>query len=354
MTEAHFDYLIVGGGIAGTVLALQLCENGSSIKIYNREDPSSSSNIAAGIINPVTGQRFVKSWMFDDLRAAANDFYEHYDQLWGTSFYEPINIHRALFKPNEVLNFEDRQGDEHYDKYFNYEAAQESAKHFRTVKDWCCVRGARLDLAGFMRSAKEYLSDNNCIFVNEHLDYEQLNLDADIIQYKGDSFEKVVCCEGIGILHNPMFNHLPMVPAKGECLLVEIPSITTPDIYKHKIFFVPLNKQHLFWVGANYDWDFKDAKPTAQGYEWLLNKVRDSLQVPFNVKQHVAAIRPTGKDRRPYLGMHHQHADVFIFNALGTKGSSLAPYWADQLIQHMEEGSALSPEVNIERFRSIA
>ena len=295
MSQTDFDYLIVGGGIAGTVLALQLCENGNSIKIYNKEDPSSSSNIAAGIINPVTGQRFVKSWMFDDLLSAANDFYEHYDQLWSTSFFKHTNIHRALFKQNEVLNFESRQGDKHYDKYFNYEAAQESTKHFRAAEEWCCVRGARLDLAGFMQSAKEYLVSNNCVFVDEHLDYDQLDLDSDFIQYKKVGFKKMVCCEGISILHNPLFNHLPMVPAKGECLLLEIPSITTADIYKHKIFFVPLNKENLFWVGANYDWDFEDAEPTKRGYDWLLNKVTDSLQVPFNVKQHIAAIRPTGK-----------------------------------------------------------
>ena len=353
MSEANFDYLIVGGGIAGTVLALQLCENGNTIKIYNKEDEFSASNVAAGIINPVTGQRFVKSWMFDDLISVASEFYKHYDQLWGTSFFKHTSIHRALFSKNEVNNFENRQGDPHYDKYFNYKVEHPASKHFRTAEDWCSIQGARLDLAGFIQRAKKYLQENGCVFVNEYLDYDQLNLDADQIQYKTDSFDKMVCCEGIGILKNPLFNHLPMVPAKGECLILEVPSISTTEIYKHKVFFVPLQKENLFWVGANYDWDFEDAKPTSKGYEWLLQKVRDSLQVPFNVKQHIAAIRPTGKDRRPYLGRHHEHADVFLFNALGTKGSSLAPYWADQMIEFMEAKIDLSTEVNIERFNVV-
>ena len=141
-----------------------------------------------------------------------------------------------------------------------------------------------------------------------------------------------------------------MVPAKGECLLVEIPSIDTKDIYKHKTFLVPLNKHNLFWVGSNYDWDFESAAPSPEGYEWLLQKLSSSIKVPFNVKQHIAAIRPTGKDRRPYLGPHPLHKNIFIFNALGTKGSSLAPYWAEALIEFMEDGKALSKEVSIARF----
>ena len=349
MNTEHIDYLIVGGGIAGTVLALQLLENGNSLKVYNKEDDSSASHVAAGIMNPVTGQRFVLSWMYEQLMSVASDFYEHYDELWGTSFFRRTKINRALFAKNEVVNYENRQGDSHYDKYFVEHEAKD-IKHFRDSEDWCTIQGGRLDLTGFILEAKKYLVENGCVFINEKLDFQQLDLDSDIIQYKSDHFEKMVCCEGIGVVNNPLFKHLPMVPAKGECLILEIPSITTTEIYKHKIFFVPINDQNQFWVGANYDWDFEDASPTDKGYEWLLGKVRDSLQVPFNVKQHIAAIRPTGKDRRPYLGSHSEHADVFIFNALGTKGSSLAPYWAHQLIGFMEEGKPLEKEVNVGRF----
>jgi len=349
MNSEQIDYLIVGGGIAGTVLALQLIENGNSIKIYNLEDKSSASHVAAGIINPVTGQRFVLSWMYEQLKSVASDFYEHYDSLWGTSYFKHTDIHRALFSQNEVLNFENRQGDPHYDKYFVEKDVQEVNK-FHESEDWCTINGGRLDLRGFISEAKKYLIENGCSFVNERFDYTKLDVEAEHIQYKSDQFGKMVCCEGVGIANNPLFNHLPMVPAKGECLILEIPSITTTEIYKHKVFFVPLKEDHHFWVGANYDWDFADAEPTEEGYQWLLGKVKDSLQVPFNVKKHIAAIRPTGKDRRPYLGRHSDHADVFMFNALRTKGSSLAPYWADQLVAFMEEGVDLPAEVSIERL----
>ena len=172
--------------------------------------------------------------------------------------------------------------------------------------------------------AKNYLASKGHGIVKENFDYAQLSFNQSGVKYTDVQYKKIVCCEGIGILDNPYFKQLPMVPAKGECLLVEIPSIDTKDIYKHKTFLVPLNKHNLFWVGSNYDWDFESAAPSPEGYEWLLQKLTSSIKVPFNVKQHIAAIRPTGKDRRPYLGPHPLHKNIFIFNALGTKGSSLA------------------------------
>ena len=41
-----------------------------------------------------------------------------------------------------------------------------------------------------------------------------------------------------------------------------------------------------------------------------------------------------------------------IFNGLGTKGVSLAPYYANQLLTHLEEHREIDA-VNIERYFSL-
>lgn len=58
-------FLIVGQGIAGSVLAWTLLQRGAKVQLADPKLRSSSSRVAAGIINPVTGKRFVKSWNFD-------------------------------------------------------------------------------------------------------------------------------------------------------------------------------------------------------------------------------------------------------------------------------------------------
>jgi len=68
------------------------------------------------------------------------------------------------------------------------------------------------------------------------------------------------------------------------------------------------------------------------------------------VVMHKAGIRPTVKDRRPFLGAHPDHNNLYVFNGLGTKGVSLAPYFAKHLVDHMVDGVELMKEVSIGRF----
>ncbi len=68
---------------------------------------------------------------------------------------------------------------------------------------------------------------------------------------------------------------------------------------------------------------------------------------------HWAAIRPATLERRPFIGFHPRHPQIAIFNGMGTKGCSLAPYFAKQLVDHLTNKNELSPEVNVDRFRKV-
>jgi glycine/D-amino acid oxidase-like deaminating enzyme len=74
------------------------------------------------------------------------------------------------------------------------------------------------------------------------------------------------------------------------------------------------------------------------------------LTVPYEIIKHEAGIRPTVNDRRPILGIHPEHPRLAVFNGLGTKGVMLAPYFANQLIDHLEKEQTIDPEVDLSRF----
>lgn len=61
------DVLIVGQGICGTFLSRELDRVGLSYIVIDEVQPHTASRAAAGLINPVTGRRFVKTWMIDEL-----------------------------------------------------------------------------------------------------------------------------------------------------------------------------------------------------------------------------------------------------------------------------------------------
>ncbi len=55
-----FDFLIVGQGLAGSLLAWELMQRGAKVLIVDNGMPN-ASQVAAGLINPITGMRFAKT-----------------------------------------------------------------------------------------------------------------------------------------------------------------------------------------------------------------------------------------------------------------------------------------------------
>ncbi|HNM27974.1 MAG TPA: FAD-dependent oxidoreductase, partial [Saprospiraceae bacterium] len=90
--------------------------------------------------------------------------------------------------------------------------------------------------------------------------------------------------------------------------------------------------------------------PTAGERAILRGRLADMLAAPYEIVAHRAAVRPSTKDRRPFLGLSLLDPRVALFNGLGTKGALLAPYWAQHLADHLLNGAALDPEVDIRRF----
>ena len=90
--------------------------------------------------------------------------------------------------------------------------------------------------------------------------------------------------------------------------------------------------------------------PTSQRHDELCEQLDKIVNCEYSVIEHFAGIRSTVKDRRPFIGIHPENNLVGIFNGLGTKGASLAPYFANQFADFLEDGAILDDEVNIKRF----
>jgi hypothetical protein len=51
--------------------------------------------------------------------------------------------------------------------------------------------------------------------------------------------------------------------------------------------------------------------------------------------------------------MHPHHPQIGILNGMGTKGCSLAPYFASQFVSHLTKKSSILPEANVDRFSRL-
>ncbi|MEM9022389.1 MAG: FAD-dependent oxidoreductase, partial [Bacteroidota bacterium] len=56
------DYLIIGQGLAGSVLAHTMRQHQLQVMVVDRPREGGASRVAAGVVNPVSLRRLTKSW----------------------------------------------------------------------------------------------------------------------------------------------------------------------------------------------------------------------------------------------------------------------------------------------------
>jgi len=146
---------------------------------------------------------------------------------------------------------------------------------------------------------------------------------------------------------------LPYVYNKGEALVAQIDKLPQDKIYKHGAFsFVPWYNQ-LWWIGSSYENNFETTAPTEQFRQAAITSIKQVLKIPFEIKAHLAAMRPAVIERRPFVGFHPNYKAVAILNGMGTKGCSLAPYFAKELCEAILSNTVINPLADVQRFQKI-
>ncbi len=358
----QIDFIIVGQGLAGSVLAYLLLKKGQKVVVidnYTEGGKKSSSQIAAGVINPITGMRFVKTWRIDDFLSAARSLYLEIEKDLNVKLWHERLIFRTLRNIEEENNWLLRNTFPDYLPYCGKTAPsvlaynESNFKHFYALAK--VKKGAQVNLPALVQHFRLYFEKNQML-ITEQFDTKELSFSEGNAAYKNLKASKIIFCEGFKAMENPYFNYLPFNPDKGELLLVRIPNLDFNHIFKNKMAIVPLHdteggRKDLYWVGATNAWNFESDLPNTANKELIINELNKMLNTPFEVIKHLAAIRPTVKDRRPFLGLHPQYAHLGVFNGFGTKGASLVPFWAAHYIDFLINKTPLDKEVDILRFQ---
>lgn len=350
-----YDYLLVGQGLAGSVLAYRLMQAGAQVMVLDAENPSAASRVAAGIINPITGRNFVKTWLADESIAAAIRFYTQLGDTLGQQLFLPQPISWVLEDAKMWNDWQAVSAATNTRDYVAEISADKKYADFLHDAQGAAILqpSGRVDLPLFIRSFRDYLLKNNA-YRTDNFDYNLLeNIDNQQIIYKDIRAKSVIFCEGAAArLANPFFNYLPFAPTKGEILTVSIPDYPFAEqLIKHKSLLLAPLGQDKYWVGASYLRDFADELPTPTERENLAAQLRSLWRGDFEIIAQQAALRPTVRDRKPFLGSHPKHANILIFNGLGAKGTYLAPYFSQKMVDYILQGEPLPKEVDIRRVR---
>jgi glycine/D-amino acid oxidase-like deaminating enzyme len=346
------DYIIVGQGLAGTILAQTFLQRQKKVAIIDQAGLSNASRVAAGLYNPVVFKRLVKSWLADELIPFMDGFYTAVEKQLKVKFYHKKQIVK-LFAEEQEKEFWIKKSKEDIGKYLSKTIDENFLNDLVYNPFGSCevTQAGNLDTVQFLNAFREFFK-NNEILIEEKFEYDKLVVSAYSVSYKDLQAKKIIFCEGYKTTENPYFNWLPFKLTKGEMLTIRLNErhvIPIEKVINKGVFILPLDNNE-YKVGATYEWNDLTEQPSEKGKSELMEKLQKVLKVPFEIIDHKAGIRPTVNDRRPLLGVHPEYSSLAVFNGMGTKAVMLAPYFADQLVGFLEENEVLNKEVNIERF----
>lgn len=349
-----YDYLIIGQGLAGTILAHTFLKHDKNIMVVNQTNENSSSKIAAGVYNPVTGMRMVKTWLADDLFDLVPTFYAEIEERLNEFFLVPRLIYKPFINIEQQNDLIAKSADKEFKKYLSI--AENSLdtfyKPFVKNKLGACLlkQAGNLKISPMLDSFQKYLKKENR-YIEDVINFDELILQDDFVEWKNIKAKKIIFCEGHQATENPYFDWLSFSLTKGEVLIVKIPDLPEEHMFNKGFFILPRGN-HEFYVGSSYGREI-NLIPSENARRMLTEKLDNLLNVSYEVIEHSVGIRPTVKDRRPFLGLHPEFKQIGIFNGLGTKGVTLGPYFATHFYEHLECGKDLAKEVNILRNYSL-
>lgn len=316
--------------------------------VIDSSSDNTSSRIAAGIFNPVTGRKMTRTWLAEQLFPALHTFYKEAEGLTGSKFFHPMPVYRPFLTIEEQNEWMGKSSDPEYATFIHSVLKAPSVPGVNDpLGGLLLAQGGYLDTNGFVEGVRQLMIHEQ-VYQEGKIDPSVLTPGPDGVGFGGNSANHVIFCTGVHA--SPWFGWLPIRPLKGETLEVSI-KLRHEWIVNRGAYLVP---QGSTWrAGATYSHDDQTTHVTEKSLIELKTAVGELVHLPFDVEGQQWGLRPTTPDRRPILGRHPEALRLWTLNGLGTKGVSLAPYFSGVLIDAIENGTPLNKDVNVERYKSL-
>lgn len=341
------DFLIIGQGLAGSLLAWELIQRGCKVIIVDNGQEN-ASQVAAGLINPITGLRFVKTTDIATLLPTAKQCYAQLADFFLQDFFIEKPMLRLLQSDGELNNAKKRLNNPDYQPYLG--ELQHSIDNLTTP--FGCLEQQQ---AGYLLT-RPLLSCLKAFFIAKDsyrqadFSYQDLELEP-LLRWKNLTPQRIIFCDGFKATQNPWFCYLPFQPVKGELLTLEHQADLPDKILNYGHWLIPLNTRQIR-IGATFDRENLNTPTTEQGKQSLLNTLSQvSTELTHTtLLNHLAGIRPCTLDKQPFIGWHPRHTNLAIFNGFGAKGSLQIPSYSRCFAKALLSNMPLPKTCAIERY----
>ncbi len=352
--HSHFDAIIVGQGLAGSLLAWEMINAGQHVLVIDNHHYGSSSKVAAGIINPITGHRINLTSGFVEFLGIAKNTYHQLAETFGQSFFEPINQQRLIKNPGQQSYYLKRLEQEDYQPFVQT-LSHQTEQIFSRLKNAEFGIGNiqqtyRVNTQTLLESLRNWLLDRDSLR-QKKLDYQDINISNNSVRITGSeeiSADNIIFCEGFQAIHNPWLKDLPFKCAKGDILTVQLDQ-TNDTLLNWGHWLLPTAKDaQKAYLGASYQWQNMNLDPDNTVAKELIDSLEKHTTLNATLIDHRTGIRPTTINRKQFIGVHPQHKNLYCFNGFGSKGCLTIPHYAKLFTRHFSHQESLTellPEI---------
>ena len=340
------DFLIIGQGLAGSLLAWELVKRNCKVVIIDN-DLENASQVAAGLINPITGQRFVKSPEVDYLLPTAKKYYAELSAIFKQAFYIEKPMLRLFKNPSEIEAANKRLSQADYLDYLGQiNTAPNCVSNISTPFGFIeQIQTGYVLTKPLLACLKEFFIINQC-YQKAIIDYQDIQV-IPVLRWRYITAQHIVFCEGYHAINNPWFSWLPFQLVKGEILTLRHSMPISDNILNFGNWIIPLDKQ-LIRIGATFDRENINNIPTELAKNNLIKSLQSISPLGTNniVVNHLANVRPCTLDKQPFIGHHPLHPQLSIFNGFGAKGSLQIPWYSQQFAEALIKNAPVPSPIN--------
>lgn len=334
------DIVIIGRGLAGATLSFQLYAKGIKHRIIDKPSLSSSSKVAAGLINPIVLKRLKMVQGAEDFTKQTSCFYKNLENLTKSKFYHETSVHHIFANAGEINLWEEKKDIAFHSQFLKGFSKNTNpniiAPHGLGIMDGV----AWLDTQNFLRAHKAFCNTKDIIIDNQRFSKNDIYSLSEI-------GHPIILCNGHLLKDWGIFPAAPFAPTRGEVMTIESHSLPEDCILHSSIFSIPLGNNQ-FKVGATYHWDKLNDNPTRDGLERLKTDLEKIYSGEYKVINHQAGVRPNTKDRKPILGTLGDN--VMVFNGMGSRAALMAPHLSQIFLDYLTAAKPLPEEYDIKRF----
>ena len=353
--DSSFDYLILGAGLAGLTLAIELLKSGTKVCIIDIDRPGSgASGAPAGLMNPATSQ---KARMPKDAIECIKAFEEMLDFVLGNNNSDVI-LSRKVLRPavDEKLkeNFVNSVlADQWPDDWIEWLENTRVSKlvDIQSYGGMLLHVAKGIDFRAWIRALDVKIDEMNGVrYYQCSYSIKSSSQGYQISTNYGDLSSKVIIdCTGSDLTNKTEYK---FALVKGQTRVVSRPESLNLPVAISSYGYVLTDNLRVI-IGSTYEHKFESILPTEKHDDQILKKsylIQGFQPEKDQITERWSGIRVSTPDRVPAIGPSTNDKNLYLYFGLGSKGLFYSAYLSKVLANHLIHGDKVPPRFLPSRF----